>query len=62
MIGSGLILSGPGRGAKVPILISTIETFLDIHGIATKSGDFPKFIGEQNSGNILCQRCLLLSW
>ena len=33
---------------KLPVLISTIETFLDMHGIATKSGDFPKFIGEQN--------------
>ena len=26
-----------GRGNKVPVLISIIENFLDIHGIATRS-------------------------
>ena len=29
-----------GTAAKFPALISTIESFPDIHGKATKSGDF----------------------
>ena len=39
---------------KVPALISTIENFLDIHGKATKSGDFSPNSSKKKIVEIFC--------
>ena len=51
------------RGQKVPMLILTIENFLDIHGIATKSSDFPRdLLGNKILEKKLSQGYHLLPW
>ena len=45
----------------MPVLISTIDNFLDIYGIGTKSGEFsPYLLENENYGNILSQGIHLL--
>ena len=40
----------------MPALISTIDNFLDIYGIGTKSGEFsPYLLENENYGNLLSQ-------
>ena len=48
----------PDRGGGIPALISIIENFLDIDGIATRSGDllFLKVIGEHDSEKKIASR------